>query len=87
LGVIAAGIALVIVLTLAIVGFARALWRWIAGGPPEKSVPAPVPASEAAKLDGTVTASDLFAVRSNLNAVARQLEDLEIKLRLHAPRR
>jgi len=61
-----------------------AIWRWVAGNgsKPKKQEGEP-------KLDLTpaigasgVSASDLFVIRSNLNAVARQVEDLERRLRL-----
>jgi hypothetical protein len=88
LGVLAAGAAILIVLALGLVSLVRRLGRWIAGGTsaPEADQSAGKPADPVIP-DPIVTASDLFAVRSNLNAVARQLEDLESRLRLHPPRR
>ena len=66
----------------------RGLFRWAAGtGAPAarhrvEAVGAPLPPP------GALAASDLFAIRSNLDAVSRQLEDLERKLRLSpAPER
>jgi hypothetical protein len=64
--------------------FVRSTWRWIVGKDqgstsdqwrePEKASGQPLSASG-------VSASDLFVIRSNLNAVARQIEDLERRLR------
>lgn len=63
----------------------RRIWAWIFGASTqsrENHTMAPVgePKSEA-DYPIPVTATDLFAIRSNLGAVARQLEDLERKLR------
>ena len=43
-------------------------------------------AAVAAAFVPPVSASDLYAVRANLEAVSRQLADLELKLRLNAAR-
>jgi hypothetical protein len=67
----------------------RAIWRWMIGESrrtdhgrkqePEFDPVKPISPSG-------VSASDLFVVRSNLNAVARQIEDLERRLRLEPSR-
>ncbi|MCB5175912.1 MULTISPECIES: hypothetical protein [Microvirga] len=69
-----------------IVLLGRKLWAWMTGArrpardePP--SNPAPAAAGDGAYAP-SLLASDLYAIRSNLNAVSRQIEDLERKLRL-----
>jgi hypothetical protein len=59
----------------------RALLRWVVGANSANAVVEPEPAARNPSLPQPVCASDLFAVRSNLDAVSRQLEDLERKLR------
>jgi hypothetical protein len=59
----------------------RALIRWVAGASGSHAVVVREPATSTTLLPHPVSASDLFAVRSNLDAVSRQLEDLENKLR------
>ncbi len=86
IGVIAAAVAVCIALVLGLVGLLRRIWKWVAGGRETPVTPSVGPKPEAISLDSAVTASDIFAVRSNLNAVSRQLEDLENKLRLNPPR-
>jgi hypothetical protein len=63
----------------------RALIRWIVGAGVSNDAALKEPVGSSALLSHPVSASDLFAVRSNLDAVSRQLEDLEKKLR-RAPR-
>jgi hypothetical protein len=63
----------------------RALIRWIVGAGVSNDAALKEPVGSSALLSHPVSASDLFAVRSNLDAVSRQLEDLERKLR-SAPR-
>ncbi len=68
---------------------ARLIWRWMIGARARDSqahgtFPKQEPMSGTAYGPG-VTAADLFTIRSNLNAVSRQIEDLERKLRLGAP--
>jgi hypothetical protein len=64
----------------------RFVWgaaRWI-GGKPGPSDDRPAPSRGAHFFDPTVTAADLVAIRSNLLAVTRQIEDLERRIRLSA---
>jgi hypothetical protein len=59
-----------------------AIWRWVAGsGSKPKDGEPKFDLTPAIGASG-VSASDLFVIRSNLNAVARQVEDLERRLRL-----
>jgi hypothetical protein len=63
----------------------RGIWRWMTGGgrqarDTQKQEPRFDPIKPI-NISG-VSAADLFVVRSNLNAVARQIEDLERRLRL-----
>jgi hypothetical protein len=63
----------------------RAVWRWITGtGRQSRLNQKQEPKLEAPEqINATgVSASDLFVIRSNLNAVTRQIEDLERRLRL-----
>ncbi|WP_262268287.1 MULTISPECIES: hypothetical protein [Microvirga] len=79
--VLAVGVALVLLL----VGLVRAVWRWMIGGTRSaKGARKQEPRLDPVEPIGPagVTASDLFVVRSNLNAIARQVEDLERRLRL-----
>jgi 5-bromo-4-chloroindolyl phosphate hydrolysis protein len=67
----------------------RALWRWVAGsGKQGRQEQKQEPRYEGAQQINPVglSAADLFVIRSNLNAVARQIEDLERRLRLEQPR-
>jgi hypothetical protein len=67
----------------ALLRLARSVGRWVFGG--SRPPPAPSPSDRpAAPFDPAVTAADLVAIRSNLSAVSRQIEDLERKLRLSA---
>ncbi|WP_114945876.1 hypothetical protein [Microvirga calopogonii] len=61
-----------------------AIWRWIAGSGSKSKKQASEPKLDLGpSIDASgVSASDLFVIRSNLNAVARQVEDLERRLRL-----
>jgi hypothetical protein len=59
----------------------RALFKWVVG-PLRRETPKPM--ATAASLPHSVSASDLYAVRANLDAVSRQLADLEAKIRLAA---
>jgi hypothetical protein len=85
LGVIAAAVAVCIVLAFGVVSLIRGVWTWVAGQ--EREAPKVGATPEAILPGAVVTASDIFAIRSNLAAVARQLEDLESKLRLNPPKR
>ncbi len=79
--VLAVGLALFLFLAW----FVRGTWRWLTGGGKRiGSAPRQESRFEPVKpINGAgVSASDLFVVRSNLNAVARQVEDLERRLRL-----
>ena len=62
----------------------RAAWRWIAGSSskPKNQQDQPALDLKPAISASGVSASDLFVIRTNLNAVARQVEDLERRLRL-----
>jgi hypothetical protein len=62
----------------------RAVWRWMIGSGSKHTDQRPEPGLELLQsIDASgVSASDLFIIRSNLNAVARQVEDLERRLRL-----
>ena len=62
----------------------RAVWRWMIGGRSKPKGQGREPELGLSQsIGGTgVSASDLFVIRSNLNAVARQVEDLERRLRL-----
>lgn len=60
----------------------KRIWAWMVGSRPHAPKEGRAPGTE--PVSGSVlgvTASDLFVVRSNLNAVSRQVEDLERKLR------
>lgn len=66
----------------------RRIWAWMIGGPSRtrsqrKETNKPNPAPEAPYVP-MITAADLYAIRSNLDAVSRQIEDLERRLRLHS---
>jgi flagellar biosynthesis/type III secretory pathway M-ring protein FliF/YscJ len=67
----------------------RAVWRWMTGGSPKRRDQRQEPKFELAQPTNAsgVSASDLFVIRSNLNAVARQVEDLERRLRLSSNER
>lgn len=67
----------------ALLRLATGVGRWVSGGSRPPSSPPPA-ARPAAPFDATVTAADLVAIRSNLDAVSRQIEDLERRLRLSA---
>jgi hypothetical protein len=62
----------------------RAVWRWITGSRRKPKAEMQEPKLELAQPTSAsgVSASDLFVIRSNLNAVARHVEDLERRLRL-----
>ncbi len=66
----------------------HAVWRWITGygrrSRLDQKQESKFEAPEQIHPTG-VSASDLFVIRSNLNAVARQIEDLERRLRLKQP--
>jgi predicted RND superfamily exporter protein len=64
----------------------RVAWRWMVEGSSQRTEQKQEPKPEVAQPSG-VSASDLFVIRSNLNAVARQVEDLERRLRLERPGR
>jgi flagellar biosynthesis/type III secretory pathway M-ring protein FliF/YscJ len=68
---------------------ARAVWRWMTRGGPKQKDQRQEPKLELAQPTNasSVSASDLFVIRSNLNAVARQVEDLERRLRLSSSER
>jgi hypothetical protein len=68
---------------LALLRLVRSVGRWVFGGSRPPAVPLPA-AGPAAPFDPAVTAADLVAIRSNLGAVSRQIEDLERRLRLGA---
>jgi hypothetical protein len=86
LGVLAAAAAVCVVLLVGFVSLLRRMGKWIAGGNRPREAQTSVK-PEAVSSDSVVTASDIFAIRSNLAAVSRQLEDLENKLRLNPPKR
>ncbi len=67
----------------------RAAWRWMTGSGSKPKVERQEPKLELAQPSSAsgVTASDLFVIRSNLNAVARQVEDLERRHRLGSSER
>ncbi|RDI50396.1 hypothetical protein [Microvirga subterranea] len=82
--ILAIGLALLLLLML----LAKRTWNWITGDrlQPHKREVQPsnaAPISGAASTAG-ITATDLFVIRSNLEAVSRQIEDLEHKLRQSA---
>ncbi len=65
------------------------MWRWLTGSRSKSKAERQEPKLELAQPTRAsgVTASDLFVIRSNLNAVARQVEDLERRLRLDSSNR
>jgi hypothetical protein len=67
----------------------RALWRWVTGsgkqGRQEQKQESRCEGAQQINPVG-LSAADLFVIRSNLNALARQIEDLERRLRLEQPR-
>jgi hypothetical protein len=71
-----------LILTLSLV---RALIRWAVGATGTNPAGGHEPISSTVLLAHPISGSDLFAVRSNLDAVSRQLEDLERKLRRATP--
>ena len=74
-----------LILFFLIVLLGRAVWRWLTGSGKQSRLKAKQePKLEAPKqLNPTgILASDLFVIRTNLNAVSRQIEDLERSLRL-----
>jgi hypothetical protein len=71
-----------LILTLSLV---RALIRWAVGASGSTRAAGHEPVSSTVLVPHPVSGSDLFAVRSNLDAVSRQLEDLERKLRRATP--
>jgi membrane protein implicated in regulation of membrane protease activity len=79
---LAFGISLFYLLVL----LAKWTWRWVAGTRPQSQQPQTrTPQQELgseAAYAAPVSASDLYVIRSNLDAVARQIEDLERKLKL-----
>jgi hypothetical protein len=84
LGVAAATAMLV---AFGLIRFLLGLWRWTFGGPRDRGsklidtvAKEPVIAFDDPKL----TATHILAIRSNLDAVSRQLADLELRLRLHS---
>jgi hypothetical protein len=71
-------------LVLGLVQMDRGVTRWVSSGrlrPPCEGEPAARPATA---FEAPVTATDLYVVRSNLDAVLRQVEDLERRLRYSA---
>ncbi|MEE1610939.1 hypothetical protein [Microvirga sp. CF3016] len=83
------GFAAGLMLFLLIAWLIRAIWRWMIGEGRQidhgrKQEPKFDPVKPISPSG--VSASDLFVVRSNLNAVARQIEDLERRLRLEPSR-
>ncbi|MFC5483202.1 hypothetical protein ACFPNZ_09280 [Microvirga aerilata] len=63
---------------------AKRIWTWVAGTRPQQQQNQTSQqefSSEVAQA-APITASDLYVIRSNLDAVSRQVEDLERKLRL-----
>ena len=79
----AAGLGIMLVLALLL----RGLWRWALGNGLSKSSNQPQAGGLPAPLLNPLAASDLLAIRSNLDAVSRQIEDLEKKLRRAPPPR
>jgi hypothetical protein len=69
-----------------LVRLARWTWRWVAGARPQSQQQrARTPQQELGSdtaYAAPVSASDLYVIRSNLDAVARQVEDLERRLNL-----
>ncbi|EIM28447.1 hypothetical protein [Microvirga lotononidis] len=78
--VVAVGLALFVL----IAWLFRAVWRWIAGSGSKPKGQGDDPKLDLKPTIGAsgISASDLFVIRTNLNAVARQVEDLERRLRL-----
>jgi hypothetical protein len=66
---------------------ARVMWRWMLGGTQKGRGERQEPQFEGTQLTGVsfVSATDLFVIKTNLNAVVRQVEDLERRLRLEVP--
>jgi hypothetical protein len=60
----------------------RAVWRWITGSRRKPKAEMQEPELAQPTSASGVSASDLFIISSNLNAVARHVEDLERRLRL-----
>jgi 5-bromo-4-chloroindolyl phosphate hydrolysis protein len=85
LGVVLA-VGLILFFTVVLLG--RAVWRWITGsGKQSRQEQKQELRHEGAQQINPIglSAADLFVIRSNLNAVARQIEDLERRLRLEQP--
>jgi hypothetical protein len=78
-----------LMLFLLLAWLARAVWRWVTGGGSNPKAQRKELKLELGRSLGEVgvSASDLFVIRSNLNAVARQVEDLERRLRLETSSR
>jgi hypothetical protein len=79
-------LALGIGLLYGLVCLARWTWAWVVGAHPQpqkQQGPSPQPErSPRVAHAAPITASDLHVIRSNLDAVSRQVEDLERRLRL-----
>jgi hypothetical protein len=79
------GIVLVVGLLMCLILFwlVRSTWRWIVGSD-QRNRTDPRQELEFGSTQPVsatgISASDLFVIRSNLNAVARQIEDLERRL-------
>jgi hypothetical protein len=78
-----------LILFFIVVLLGRAVWRWIMGsGKQGRRNQKQEPSFEGAGQinPAALSAADLFVIRSNLNSVARQIEDLERRLRLEQSR-
>lgn len=90
--VLVAMAAIAIVLAIAVLRLLRAVWRWAArggSGRTKDDAPQSATAVQREPVAGgfVVTPADLLAIKSNLDAVSRQLGDLELKLRSNPPSR
>ena len=76
-----------ILLAFGVVRFLGGVWNWIfragRGGATARREPVSAVPPDLAS-DAKLTATQILAIKSNLDAVSRQLADLELKLRLHS---
>src|SRR3954449_456840 len=78
--------AIAIILAFGVIRLCRGLWRWMFAASRTGQGARTEPASAAPSsvvADPRLTATHILAIRSNLDAVSRQLADLELKLRSH----
>jgi hypothetical protein len=76
-----------IILAFSVIRLLGGVWSWIfSAGQSRKRARAEAVSDVPLNLasDPRLTATQILAIKSNLDAVSRQLADLELKLRLHS---